>query len=571
MKLNIASITPKFFQVIKQGYTPRDFSKDLMAGFTVGIVALPLALAFAIASGVAPEKGLITAVIAGFFISFLGGSRYQIGGPTGAFVVIVYGIVTRHGYDGLVLATIMAGVFLFIFGYSKIGTYIKFIPYPVTTGFTAGIGVVLISTELKDFFGFAVGELSPSFVTKCAQYAKAIGTINPYAVFIGLLTLVLTITIRRKVRKVPAHIFAITAATLAVTVFSLPVETIGSKFGILPVTVPVPSIPVVTWDKIKTLLPDSLTIALLAAIESLLSAVIADGMSGDRHDSNAELLGQAAGNFFSGIFGGIPATGAIARTVTNIKLGARSPVSGMVHAVTLLVMMLCLTRVVELIPLASIAGILMVVSWDMMSVKELVRFKNAPRGDLTVMLAALILTVMVDITVAVQVGVVMAALMFMKRMSDVTKLETVFDPNNNSTEYTDNDPDAINNKTVPDGVGVYEINGPFFFGVADKLIQTLEEINNMPKVFILRMRKVPTVDATGMHALHSFYKTCKNRGVVLILSGIQAHGQTRRVMENDGFVNLIGRNNVVKNIDIALARAKEILDAQKATKPGGGN
>jgi SulP family sulfate permease len=453
----------------------------------------------------------------------------------------------------------MAGIFLFIFGYSRLGTYIKFIPYPVTTGFTAGIGIVLVSTELKDFFGFRIeGDLSPHFIEKCSQYFHSADTINLYAVGIGLLTIFLTIAIRRKVKKIPAHIFAIAISTAIVAIFSLPVDTIKSVFGGIPNTLPMPVFPEVTLERIRSLLPDALTIAILAGIESLLSAVIADGMTSDRHDSNTELIGQAAGNFFSGIFGGIPATGAIARTVTNVKLGARSPISGIVHAATLLLLMLFLADIAELIPMTAIAGILMVISWDMINVKELFAFRKSPRSDLAVMLVALLLTVLVDITVAVQAGVVMAALLFMKRMSDVTNLETIIDPNHGDDKA--HDPDSIENKSVPDGVGVYEINGPFFFGVADKLVQTVESISNMPKIFILRMRKVPTVDATGLHALHGVHKHCQKKGVRLILSGVSLHGQTRRVIENDGLLDLVGRENVLTHIDIALARAQEILD-----------
>ena len=553
--MKLAHISPKIIECFKKGYTLSDFRKDLVAGCTVGIVAVPLASAFAIASGLPPERGFFTAIVAGFFISLLGGSRFQIGGPTGAFVVIVYGIVAQSGYSGLVLATLLAGVFLIIFGYTRLGSYIKFIPYPVVVGFTAGIAVILFSTEIKDFLGLEMGDVPAAFIDKCTAYAGAIGTVNPWAAGTALCTVLTILLVRKKLRKIPAHVFAVVTVTLLVFIFNIPVETIGSKFGELPKSLPAPVLPEFSWATLNRVLPAALTIALLAAIESLLSAVVADSMTGDRHSSDTELVGQGVGNIMSAIFGGIPATGAVARTVTNIKAGGRTPVAGMIHAVVLLLFILFCGGAVEKIPMAAIAGMLAVISWDMFDYKRFFEFIKAPKSDMTVMLIAFFLTVLIDITVAVEVGVIMAALIFMKRMSEVTTLDVM-----TSEGHLIYDPDDTAHKDVPDGVGVYEINGPFFFGAADKLINALESIAQVPGIIILRMRKVPAMDSTGLHALETFLHTCEHNGVTLILSGVK--DQPYKVIKRSGLLKQIGENNVTNHIDKALTRAREVLDSK---------
>ncbi len=557
VKIKIAHIYPKLLESFKEGYSLKKFRSDLIAGLTVGIVAVPLASAFAIASGLTPERGFFTAIIAGFFISMLGGSRYQIGGPTGAFVVVVYGIVMKVGYDGLVLATILAGVFLILFAYTRMGSYIKFIPYSVVVGFTGGIAIILWMTELKDFLGLQMGSVPAGFFDKCSAYAASINTMSPWTLGMSLLTISLILFVRKKIRRIPSHVFAIFTVTFIVFIFNIPVETIGTRFGELPRSLPVPSLPSFSFEMLNMVLPAALTIAILAGVESLLSAVVADSMTGDRHDSDTELFGQGVGNVMSSIFGGIPATGAIARTVTNIKAGAKTPVAGMIHAVTLLLFIMFFTRIIEQIPMAAIAGMLTVVAWDMFDFKRVISFTKAGRSDLFVMLTALLLTVLIDITVAVEVSVVMAALMFMKRMSDVTTLNPV----NADTSSRHEDPDDIIYKIVPEGVSIYEINGPFFFGAANKLLHTLESIAKMPGIIILRMRRVPVMDATGLNALETFVNHCKHSGSVLVLSGVQP--QPYKLMKKSGLVDIIGEKNITNHINKALVRTTEIIQEKE--------
>ena len=547
---------PVFFEVIKN-YSSASFKKDLFAGITVGIVAIPLALAFAIASGATPSQGIFTAVIAGFFISFLGGSRYQIGGPTGAFVIIIYGIIAQHGYDGLLIATIMAGIILIFLGIARVGSFIKFIPYPVTTGFTAGIGVVIFSSQIKDFLGLTYKETSPEFIDKWISIFSNLSTINISSAAIGICTVAIILVIRKMSTNIPSHVVAIVISTALCFFLGLNAETIGDRFGTINAVFPSFTVPEVTIEKIRALFPAAITIALLAGIESLLSAVVADGMTGSHHKSNTELVGQGVANILSGFFGCIPATGAIARTATNVRAGGVTPLSGMIHAVFLCLFILFFSFLIEIIPMAALAGVLLVVSVDMMGIKNMANLLSSPKSDVVVLLTTFILTIIIDLTAAVQVGVVLAALLFMKRMSDVTSMGKINFDASEKTAHDIADPDATSNKDIPEGVEVYEINGPFFFGVADMLINTLEHIGKTPKVFILRMRNVPAIDATGEHALENFYNTCKKAGTQLVLSGVNpVPYETLKKMH---FIEMIGEKNVTNHIDKALIRTREIL------------
>jgi len=545
------SVRPKFFKVMKEGYSLKLFSKDLFSGVTVGVVALPLAMAFAIASGTTPEKGLYTAIIAGFLISFLGGSRYQIGGPTGAFIVIVFNVITKHGYDGLLLATFIAGIILLIMGFAKLGAVIKFIPYPVTTGFTTGIGLLIFSSQIKDFLGLKMDTNPPDFTGKWVNVFDNISTISFHSLFAGLLTIAIILMVRKKIPKIPAAFSAVAIVTVLALLTGIDIETIGSRFGSIPSMLPVPSFPSFSIEKIRAVMPDAITIALLAGIESLLSAVVADGMTGDRHDSNTELSAQGIANIFSVIFGGIPATGAIARTATNIKSGAATPVSGMIHAATLFLFMMFLSPVAAMIPLASLAGVLIIVSYDMSELHRFARLFKAPKSDAAVMIITFGLTVVIDLTVAVQAGVVLAAVLFMKRMAEVTDIsscEWLFD-----RDIDDGyDADSIKNKVVPKDIEVYEINGPFFFGMADKLKDTVASIEVAPRAFILRMRHVPAIDATGINALFELHEKCKRVSVRLILSGIKPDSQVMEALLKYELDKTIGKENIARNIDDAL-------------------
>ncbi len=547
---------PVFFEVIRN-YSLALFKKDLFAGITVGIVAVPLALAFAIASGATPSQGIFTAVIAGFFISFLGGSRYQIGGPTGAFVIIIYGIIAQHGYDGLIIATIMAGIILICLGIARVGSFIKFIPYPVTTGFTAGIGVVIFSSQIKDFLGLTYKETSPEFIDKWISIFSNLSTINISSAAIGAGTVIIILIIRKMSTNIPSHVVAIVISTAACFLLGLNAETIGDRFGTINAVFPSFTVPEVTIEKIRALFPAAITIALLAGIESLLSAVVADGMTGSHHKSNTELIGQGAANILSGFFGCIPATGAIARTATNVRAGGVTPLSGITHAVFLCLFILFFSFLIEIIPMAALAGVLLVVSVDMMGIKNMANLLSSPKSDVVVLLTTFILTIVIDLTAAVQVGVVLAALLFMKRMSDVTSMGKINFDVSEKTAKNIADPDATSNKEIPEGVEVYEINGPFFFGVADMLINTLEHIGKTPKVFILRMRNVPAIDATGEHALENFYNTCKKAGTQLVLSGVNPAPYAK--LKKMHFIEMIGEENITNHIDKALIRTREIL------------
>ena len=524
--------------VFLRKYSLALFRRDLVAGLTVGVIALPLAMAFAIASGVSPERGLFTAIVAGFLISALGGSRLQIGGPTGAFVVIIYDIIQRTGYEGLALSTLLAGVLLIFLGIFRIGSWIKYVPYPLITGFTTGIALIIFSSQIKDFFGLNMGPLPVDFMGKWMAYFHQFGTIDPATLSVGGGTLASILLVRRFAPKVPWGIAAIVVATGATYLLQIPVETIYSKFGEIPRSLPFPSLPTFTiaFTRFPEIAKDAITIALLGGIESLLSAVIADGMVGSRHKSNCELVAQGIANIGSILFGGIPATGAIARTAASIKMGAATPVAGMIHAVTLFLIILFLAPLVSLIPLAGLAAILMMVAWNMSEAGHFIRLFRAPAGDMAILLTAFLLTVFVDITAAVLFGMILASFLFMKRMGELCK--TV----------------SITNKSVPPNVEVYEIQGPFFFGAADMLQNLLAA---PPKVFILRMRHVPFIDASGMNALREFYHRCKETKTTLLLTGIQPHA--KKDMDRFGFTQQIGPTYIFPHIDSALFHAAELV------------
>ncbi len=551
---------PKSLVCFKEGYTRESLTRDVIAGVVVGIVALPLALAFAIASGVPPERGLYTAIVAGFLISALGGSRVQIGGPTGAFVVIVYGIVAKYGYEGLVICTVIAGVILVALGLARMGALIKFIPYPVVTGFTAGIAVIIFSSQVKDFLGLKMGAVPAEFVEKWTTYAGHFHSVHWPTVGVALGSLIVLMVWPRISRVVPAPFAAMVLATLAVQLFALPVETIGSRFGGVPSSLPRPQWPDIPWENLRELISPSITVALLAAIESLLSAVVADGMIGTRHKSNMELVAQGVANIASPIFGGIPATGAIARTATNVKTGGRTPLAGMTHAITLLLILVFAGQWAAKVPLAALAAILVVVSYHMSEWRSFAGLLRAPKSDIFVLVVTFALTVFVDLTVAVQVGVVAASLLFMKRMSEVTQIEGVTD------ELRDREEDpAEAPRVIPKGVQIYEVNGPFFFGAADKLKDVMGGIAKPPKVFILRMRHVPVIDATGIHALEQLAHKCRRQGTTLILSEIRR--QPLRALVRAHKLSLFGRRNLARTLEIALERAGEVLAASLHAPP----
>ena len=552
---------PKSWICLKEKYTFLLFKKDLFAGITVGIVALPLAMAFAIASGVTPESGLYTAIIAGFLISLLGGSRHQIGGPTGAFVVIIYGIVQRQGYDGLVIATLIAAVILIAVGLSRLGKLIKYIPYPLVTGFTTGIAVIIFSSQVKDFLGLKMSHVPADFIPKWQAMLQALPSWDPATFCVAAGTLALIIVIRRFFPIIPWGIASITLSTAICWGLGLPVETILSRFGEIPRTLPAPGLPefTISLPEWHTIIPDAITIAFLAGIESLLSAVVADGMAGTRHKSNCELVGQGIANIGSVFFGGIPATGAIARTATNIKTGGKTPVAGMIHALTIFFIILAFAPIVSKIPLPALSAVLVMVAWNMSELAHFRHLFKSSSGDVIILLSTFILTVLADLTAAVEVGMILAAFLFVKRMSEISKVTSaklfLLDENDDSPEK--DDPDSIWKKHVPPGVEVYEINGPFFFGVADSLKDVLANMELPPKVFILRMRKVPIIDASGMHALKEFYFKCKKEKTVLLLSGVR--GNLLKKLRKFGLEELIGKDNILSHIDPALKRAGELV------------
>ena len=538
---------PKFFSVLKKGYTKKQFTKDLFSGVIVGIVALPLAIAFAVASGVSPERGIITAIIAGFLISLLGGSRVQIGGPTGAFVIIISGIVAQYGLDGLMISTMLAGVFMIMFGLLKLGSLLRFIPHPLVVGFTSGIALTIFSTQIKDALGLEIANTPAAFVDKWAVYFQSLGTINYWALGITIATIVISLIVNKLTTKIPGSFVAILLVTVVVTIFDIPVTTIESMFGEIKGSFAL-SIPQVHWETFSHYLQPAITIALLGSIESLLSAVVADGMIGSHHRSNTELIAEGIANVVTPLFGGIPATGAIARTATNIKNGGRSPIAGIVHAITLLLIMLCLGNYAKLIPMSCLAGILIVVAYNM---SEWRSFRSILRGsayDIIILLVTFFLTVLVDLTVAIEIGIVLAALMFMKRMADNGEAVLMNDLDTNTIEDYDD---------IPAGIGIYEISGPFFFGAAKKFSEVLKVRRDSNKILIIRMRHVPFMDETGERNFQEAIKSLQAENKKIILSGVQP--EVRKSLDKCRISFLVGKGNIHDNFDAALAHAKEAL------------
>ncbi len=549
-------LVPKLFTTL-QTYDRSQLFADLTAGVIVGVVALPLAIAFAIASGVGPSRGLYTAIVAGFIISALGGSRVQIGGPTGAFVVIVYGIVQKFGIDGLIVATMMAGVILVILGVTRLGSVIKFIPHPVIIGFTSGIAVIIFSGEIRDLAGLRMSVVPADFIPKIAALAEHLGAFNPYAIGLSALTLGIILVWPAVSRRIPGMFVALIVVTVLARVLHLPVETIGSRFGAINAALPHPVMPHLSFEQVRGLVAPAFTIAMLGAIESLLSAVVSDGMIGSRHRSNMELVAQGIANIVTPLFGGIPATGAIARTATNVKNGGRTPVAGMTHAVTLLLITLFFGRWAGLIPMAALGGILTIVACNMSEWRSFVAELRAPRSDVAVLLATFLLTVFVDLTVAIGVGIVASCLLFMRRMAEVTNVSAV------RAGLNDGDADAdpygteingLEQQAVPPDVEVFEINGPFFFGAVETFRQTLGQVGRTPRALIIRLRNVPAIDSTGIHALAELSRRCRKDGTRLLLSELAA--QPLAAIARSGLLGEIGSTNVCDTIAGALDQTR---------------
>lgn len=558
-------LVPKLVTTLRS-YDRAQFSADATAGIIVGIVALPLAIAFAIASGVTPGRGLWTAIVAGFLISALGGSRVQIGGPTGAFVVIVYGIVQSHGVQGLVIATFMAGIILVAMGLFRFGGAIKFIPHPVVVGFTTGIAVIILSSQVRDFFGLRMGDVPADFVEKWRAFAEHASSLDPAALGIALLAMAIILFWPRVNQRIPGPFVALIATTAVVQAFHIPVETIGSRFGAISAGLPSVGLPSIGFTGVTALVGPAFTIAVLAAVESLLSAVVADGMIGGRHRSNMELVAQGVANMGSALVGGIPATGAIARTATNVKNGGRTPVAGIVHAATLLLITLFVGRWAALIPLATLAAILVIVAYNMSEWRVFMAEFRAPRADIAVLLTTFLLTVLVDLTVAIGVGMVLAAFLFMKRMaevSNVTVLTREFsDVANGGVDPYDTDPNAVRLRQIPRGVRVYEVNGPFFFGAAERFKDTLSEVVGKPRVLIVRMRDVPAIDSTGLRALTVMVRRARKDGTLVLLSDV--HAQPMIAIGRSMLLDELGDEQIFGNLDDALNRARAELGLPEA-------
>lgn len=547
------SFQPKLFQCL-QHYSKDKFMSDLMAGVIVGIVALPLAIAFGIASGVSPEKGIITAIVAGFTISLLGGSRVQIGGPTGAFIIIIYGIIQQYGFEGLAIATVMAGLFLVLLGLFKLGTIIRYIPYPIIVGFTSGIALTIFTTQVKDLLGLQIaGEVPSDFIGKWGAYFDCFSTIDLATACIGILSVVIIAVMPLISKKVPGSLIAIIVMTVAGIVlrnnFGIHVDTIGDRFTISP-TVPEAVIPTLTWESVKGLVSPAITIAILGAIESLLSATVADGVIGHRHNSNQELVGQGIANILSPIFGGIPATGAIARTMTNINNGGKTPVAGIIHAVVLLLIYFFLMPLASYIPMSCLAGVLVMVSYNMSGWRSIVQMLRNPKSDVAVLLLTFVLTVVFDLTIAIEVGIILACFLCMRRMAETTQVSVLteeIDPNDDS-DFNNLNLEHLN---IPDRVEVYEINGPYFFGVASKFDDMMSRMKDKPRVRIIRMRKVPFIDSTGIHNLINLIEQSHRSGISVVLSGVNP--SVRDVLVKNKFPEYIGDHNICSNINDALA------------------
>lgn len=555
------SLKPQLLTSLKT-YNRQTLTADIMAGIIVGIVALPLAIAFGIASGVTPEKGIITAIISGFIISLLGGSKVQIGGPTGAFIVIIYGIIQKYGIEGLMIATVMAGVFLLLFGLLKLGTIIKYIPYPIVVGFTSGIAVTIFTTQIKDLFGLTIESVPSDFIEKWGCYISHFSTADLWCSIVGILSVVIIALTPKVSKKIPGSLVAIIVMTVAALILKnyfgvTTIETIGDRFSVSS-AIPDAHMPAMTWDTIKSLVAPALTIAVLGAIESLLSATVADGVIGAHHNSNAELVAQGLANIASPIFGGIPATGAIARTMTNINNGGKTPVSGIVHAIVLLLIFLFFMPLAKYIPMACLAGVLVIVSYGMSGWRSFLALMKNPKSDVTVLLITFFLTIIFDLTVAIEVGLIIACLLFMKRVSEITDVKAVTDEIN---EESDMIKDNAEHLTIPEGVEVYEINGPYFFGAGNKFEEVMAAFGDRPKVRIIRMRKVPFVDSTGIHNLTNLCEMSHNEGIEVVLSGVceKVHKQ----LEKARFYDILGNKNICSHINLALERANEIIGEKK--------
>lgn len=558
---NKIDFQPKLFELFRN-YSKTDFSTDLMAGIIVGIVALPLAIAFGIASGVTPEKGIITAIVAGFIISLLGGSKVQIGGPTGAFIVIIYGIIQEYGIEGLTVATLMAGILLVLMGVFKLGAVIKFIPYPIIVGFTSGIAVTIFTTQIADVFGLNFdGEKVPGdFIGKWLVYARHFDTINWWNALVSFVSIFIIAITPKFSKKIPGSLIAIVVVTLAVYLMKVyggitTIDTIGDRFSI-QAQLPEAVVPALDWEAVKNLFPVAVTIAVLGAIESLLSATVADGVIGDRHHSNTELIAQGIANIVSPIFGGIPATGAIARTMTNINNGGRSPIAGIVHAGVLLLILLFLMPLAQYIPMACLAGVLVIVSYNMSGWRTFLALMKNPKSDVTVLLITFFLTVIFDLTIAIEVGLLIACVLFMKRVMETTEISVIrdeIDPNKESDLEVHEE-----HLTLPKGVEVYEINGPYFFGIATKFEEIMSQLGDRPKIRIIRMRKVPFIDSTGIHNLTNLCVMSQKENIHIILSGV--NDKVHKVLERSGFYELLGEDNICSNINEAVAKAWESVE-----------
>lgn len=546
-------LKPKLLSVMKT-YNKEQFVKDVIAGLIVAIIALPLSIALAISSGVSPEQGLYTAIIAGFFISLLGGSRVQIGGPSATFMVVVYSVVAAHGTEGLLITTILAGIILILFGLLKLGIVIKYIPYPITVGFTSGIALTIFSSQIKDFFGMNLGAVPTGFIDKWKLYFASFDQIQWMPFMIGAIALAILIIWPKINKKIPASLISIIVTTALVALLKLDVQTIGTQYTNLSSSFPMPSIPHITWSKIETLLSPAFTIAFLCSLESLLSAVVSDGMIGSKHRSNMELVAEGVANIASGLFGGMPATGAIARTVANIKNGGRTPIAGVVHAITLLFILLFLMPLVKMIPLATLAAVLIMVSYNMSEWRMFKKLLSAPKSDVVVLLSTFFLTVLFDLTLAISVGMVLTSFLFMKRMTDVTDIQGI--------EMNDDDDDLELldeelKEALSDEILIYEINGPFFFGAADKFLDSIQSLQGPSKVLIIRLRNVPVIDATAVHALNLLHDNCQRSNTTLILS--EVNDSPYKVIKRVGLVCEIGRAQVCRHFGQAIARAKEIV------------
>lgn len=548
---------PKLISLLddkENGFSKEQFFKDLVAGIIVAIIALPLSIALGISSGVSPEKGLITAIIAGFIISLLGGSRVQIGGPTGAFVVIVFGIIQNHGVDGLIIATFMAGIILVLFGLLRFGSLIKYIPYPITVGFTSGIAVTLFSTQVKDFLGLSMTKTPSEFIPKWEAYISHMNTTNLYTLAIGLLALIILIFWPKINKKIPGSLIALIVTTLVVFIFNLPVATIGSQFGKISSNIPMPHIPNLNLNTLKALIGPAFTIALLGGIESLLSAVVSDGMIGDKHNSNAELIAQGVANMGSSLFGGIPATGAIARTAANVKNGGRTPISGIVHSITLLLIMLVFMPLAKFIPLTTLSAILIIVSYNMSEWRTFKAILKAPKSDIAILLTTFFLTVLFDLVIAIGIGMLVSMCLFMRRVATSIEVNELNESDCSDKSNIDTD---MENLKVGENVLVYDIRGHLFFGAVDTFMNTMKEINDDAKVLVLRMRHTKTLDVTGYKQIKNIALSCKSRNMTLIISELQE--QPKKVMRLMGFIDNLGEDHFATNFDEALEKANSLI------------